>query len=200
MAERIATSTAEYFIHQYHWLHAKELFELSTTKAGNPVVLDTTGLLSVAFAVEAHANWLLEAGCPTEYADERAFFNTEPYRGTLGKLTFLAVRLEIPLDRGARSFQSLRSLSIWRDRMVHARVERLERTEPFVDADNVRVPESELLTLPSQMKDTFLRDAEALADALQEAAEKACWKNVNGAKAFSGFLGLRGVSLSDRPA
>lgn len=201
MNKREATTTAEYRIHQFHWLHAKELIRLKEVPTGDPVALECSALLLVAFAVEAHANWLLEMGCPNEYAQERTFFSREPYGGTLGKLAFLGDRLETPVDRGSRPFQSLEALFNWRDQMVHARVERIERIGSFTDPSQLRPPQSELLSTPEKSRDRFMSDAEVLADTLQAAAEQARWRDVHGSKAFSGFLGLRGISLhSNSPA
>ena len=189
------TASAEYLIHQYHWLHAKQLRELVDENEDETLALECSALLHVAFAIEAHANRLLELGCPAEYDQERVFFSKGPYRGTLGKLDLLAERLSVPLDWGARPFQSVRDLFDWRDRMVHARTERVERVS-YTDPTQVKPPESDLLAFPGKFGERTVKDCEATADALQAAAESARWNGVLSPTAFSGFLGLRGVSIS----
>lgn len=195
MSERKATASAEYHLHQYHWLHARDLRALRGEEPGARVALDCSALLLIAFAIEAHANRLLELGCPAKYEKERTFFGSGTFRGSVGKLEFLAERLSVQVDRGARPFQSVGALFTWRDRMVHTRVERVVRVEPYTDPSQVQPPESELLAFPGKCGDRILADAEAFAGTLQAAANAAGWKGIHVPKAFTGFLGLRGVSL-----
>ena len=189
---------AEYFLHQIHWNNAQSLLATRDKGGSDEGALETTALLLVSFASEALANRLLEIGCPVEYADERKFFRDAPYQGTPGKLRFLADKLQVPIDPGARPFQSLRTLFTWRDKMVHARVERFDEVVAFIDPSKVEAPESELLNFAPIHGAQLMADVEQLANLIQGAALSARWPKIYGPQAFNHITSTRGIDLSGR--
>lgn len=80
-------------------------------------------LLLTHAALEAYIDHLGSHLAPEVWADERARFSAIPYRGTLGKLTWLCERLNVRQDWGVEPWQSLKALDSWRNRVVHGAAE-----------------------------------------------------------------------------
>jgi hypothetical protein len=103
------------------WVAAKRL--LIDAEADSPP--NTWRLLGpivcAGAALEGFLNDLGSRIAPVEFGDERTFFSGPVYRGTFGKLKFLAERVDLTLDWGRRPFQSLRSLDRLRNALLHPR-------------------------------------------------------------------------------
>ena len=195
--KRKASVSGEFYTHQQLWLYAQDLDTLRSENKGAYDALTCSMLLSAAFAIEAHANYLLENTCPNEYQEERKFFSQGPYRGTPGKLCFLGERLGVPVDRGVRPYHTIKELFGWRDRIVHGRVERIKEEVSYIVPDQVEAPEPRLLRAnQTAWGKRVFEDAQDLCSQLQKAAFEKNTKEVYGPKAFTGFLGLRGISLN----
>ena len=195
MTTRQAKVEAHYFLHQHAWMYAQALLQLRDDGIRAHDALECSACLMLAFAVEAHANLLLEAGFPTEYANERAFFSSGAFQGTIGKLEFLASRLQVTLNRGAVPFQTVCLLFGWRHRMVHPRIERIVSQQPYTDPSSVFPPESEVLAFPAASISRASQDCEAVCDLLQAAAHAQLIKGIHVPRAFKGVLSVGGVSL-----
>lgn len=193
----------ESHIHQILWSYATLMRDLCIENQNRDAYVDVeealacSMLLNIAFAVEAHTNYLLEAVCPTEYENERIFFSKGKYTGTLGKLCFLAKRLDVDLLRGSRPFQTLKELFKWRDLMVHSRIERQEDEIECTDLNQVALPESQRVNAyKTPWASRAFEDSQKLCSSLQNAAYSD--KKVTGVlspEAFSGFLGTRGTQI-----
>lgn len=154
-------------------------------------------LLNVAFAVEAHANYLLEPVCPTEYRNERTFFSEGEYRGTLGKLYFLSKHLNVSLDKGSRPFQTVKELFKWKDLIAHSRIERQENNLSILI--QILLPESRRVNAyKAPWASRVVEDSQELCSSLQKAAYNKRVKGILGPEAFSGFLGTRELKLSSK--
>jgi len=154
-------------------------------------------LLNVAFAVEAHANYLLEPVCPTEYRNERTFFSEGEYRGTLGKLYFLSKHLNVSLDKGSRPFQTVKELFKWKDLIAHSRIERQENNLSILI--QILLPESRRVNAyKAPWASRVVEDSQELCSSLQKAAYAKRVKGILGPEAFSGFLGTRELKLSSK--
>lgn len=195
MSTRKARTEAEYFLHQHAWMYAQSLVQMRDDDAGPRDTLECSACLMLACAVEAHANRLLEAGCPSEYANERVFFSSGNFRGTIGKLEFLAFKLQVSLSRGSMPFQTVCALFAWRDQMVHPRVERIVREQAYTDPSSVTPPESEVLAFPVANLSRAFQDCEAVCDSLQASALVHRFKGILVPRAFKGILASRGISL-----
>lgn len=196
--KRKASVSGEFYTYQQLWLYAKDLDMLRGENEGAYDALICSMLLSVAFAVEAHANYLLENTCPNEYHEEREFFSQDPYRGTLGKLCFLGEQLGVTVDRRIRPYQTIKELFAWRDRIVHGRVERIKEKVSYITPDQVEAPEPRLLRAErTAWGKRVFEDTEELCNRLQKAALRKRVKGVYAPKTFTGFLGLRGISLNE---
>ena len=195
--------SAEFHTHQSLWLHAVLMEDLRVKNKDEGAHVDIEEalscsiLLNIAFAVEAHTNYLLEIACPVEYKKERETFSQDPYRGPLGKLEFLAKRLNMPVDKGCRPFQTIKHLFKWRDLMVHGRKEFHESTIKCDDLNKISLPEPERMNAyKAPWADCALEDSKRLCSSLQGSAYSD--KTVTGIlspEAFSGFLGSRGTEI-----
>lgn len=122
------------------------------------------------FAFEAYLNTALRRVAPEVWQDERAFFSTGLYRGTLGKFEYLASACNYAVNRGRRPFQSVKKLSEARDFLAHARVEEFDLVIPAEKLDEPKPSPSVLDTYASaDFAKRTLADLEQLADALQVA-------------------------------
>ena len=193
--------SAEFHTHQSLWLHAilMEDLRVKNKDEGAHVAIEEalscSMLLNIAFAVEAHTNYLLEIACPAEYKNERETFSQDPYKGPLGKLEFLAKRLNMPLDKGCRPFQTIRQLFKWRDMMVHGRKECYETTIKCDDLNQISLPEPEgINAYKTSWANCAIEDSKKLCSSLQGSAySDKTVKGVLSPEAFSGFLGSRGT-------
>jgi hypothetical protein len=194
--------SGEFHTHQILWGHATLMRDLRIKNQNGDVyvsineALACSMLLNVAFAVEAHANYLLEAVCPTEYENERIFFSKDPYRGTLGKFHFLSKCLNVSLDKGSRPFQTVKELLDWRNLIAHSRIERKEKEIECTDLNKMPLPESRIVNAYKEpWADRIFEDSQALCCSFQKAAHDKGAKGILGPEAFSGFLGTRGTQI-----
>jgi hypothetical protein len=194
--------SGEFHNHQILWGHAALMRELHIqNKNGDAYVdvaeaLECSILLNVAFALEAHANYLLEAVCPTAYENERTLFSKGPYRGTLGKLRFLSECLNVSLDKGRRPFQTVKQLFDWRNLIAHSRIERPKEKIECTDLDKIPLPESRRVNAYKEpWAGRIFEDSQDLCSSLQRAAHDKGAKGILGPEAFSGFLGTRGTQI-----
>jgi hypothetical protein len=120
------------------------------------------------FALEGFLNDLGERIAPREWSEEREFFSKGEFRGTLGKLAYLASLCDLKLDVSRRPYQSLKQLEGIRHEMVHPRTKK-EHEPKKIDSKG-----NPLLVEPDSFKTLetlgFLSrvssDIEAIADAL----------------------------------
>ena len=139
-------------------------------------------------AVEALMNELLRQLDPFTYEREREFFARGTYQGTLGKLHYVAERCEFPLDPSRRPYQSVKTLQVARDRLVHARTEVFEESVPVEKVRSVARRPSVLDGLADKSRvDASFHDLEILCDGLVERARERHGVKVGSAGgAFSG--------------
>lgn len=190
-------------MHQILWLHATLMRDLRLENKNRNAHVDVeealacSMLLNVAFAVEAHANYMLEVAFPTEYKNEKTVFSQGEYKGTLGKLCFLAERLNVSLEKGSRPFQTVKELFGWRSQIVHSRIERQEDEIGCADLNEISLPESQIVNAyKTPWASRVFEDSQRLCSSFQSAAHSdKKIKGVFASEAFSGFLGTRGTQI-----
>lgn len=125
---------AEHLAHRLLWLGAETLDGQRDEGAAAPFPA-MASLLFVYLALEAFLNDLGTRIRPEIWRDERKFFGRK-WRGTLGKLNYLAgeLGLELPTDR--RPYQSIKELDHRRNRLVHPRTSRFSRKVMTSDPAN----------------------------------------------------------------
>lgn len=203
MTKKKVIVSGEFPTHQILWSHATLMRDLRIENQNGDAYVDVeealacSMFLNIAFAIEAHANYLLEAAYPAEYEKERVFFSKGDYSGNLGKLRFLAEHLNVPLDRGSRPFQTVRELFKWRDFIVHNRVERQKYEMECTELSQIALPEPNSANFHKTLwADRTFEDAQKLCSSLQSTVfhDKRV-KGVSTPEAFSGFLGTRGTQI-----
>jgi hypothetical protein len=102
----------------------------------------------------------------------RAYFRRDPFVSTLGKTKFLAKRLDVPLEHGARPYRTVVELDKWRNDLVHPQTVRATGTRRA--GEYARNPKSVRPDVFARMKPDFVglcfADVEAQADRLLQAA------------------------------
>src|SRR5687768_2096004 len=93
-----ARLTGEHYTHRHLWHAAEMLRERGRGPEDGNGILLMASTVFVYLAVEAYTNDLGARVCPSEWADERNFFSTGDFRGTLGKLAYLAKMLGVPVS------------------------------------------------------------------------------------------------------
>lgn len=120
------------YTHRYLWRTAIGLFELSKGEVRRPDYLHLSCMVMTFFALEAYLNFLGEILFPEVWKDERTFFNTPPYKGTMGKLAYLADHCGMSqLDKSRRPYQTVKNLHKIRDFMAHGRMEVIRKEVTF---------------------------------------------------------------------
>jgi hypothetical protein len=191
---RSARITAEHFTHRTLWLTAQHLHELGLSKEeGGFYPLLSAGLFAF-LAFEAFLNELGHAIAPEIWRQERDFFRGREFRGTLGKLLYLAQHSGLSLKKGERPYQTIRMLAAQRHRLVHGRTERQDKVVRF---SNAREIPSLRPAIDSFADEGFvgraLLDVEAMSDNLLAAAQQRHGKHVmlGSARAFVGMAGYQ---------
>jgi hypothetical protein len=97
-----AKREALYYTHEFLWSDLDDVFGLLRTRNETPRGLFTAALVLTYSCFEAHLNFIGETLFPEAWSQERRTFSVPPYRGTLGKLAFLANKLGVAIDRGRK--------------------------------------------------------------------------------------------------
>ena len=148
------------------------------------------GLLLSSFAFEGLLNYIGEELYPKIWADPRATFGLRPYRGTAGKLRFLAEQLAVPIDRSRRPYQSFSELVEFRNQMVHVRHETID-TELVTSIEEVGRTTDLPPIAAHEPVHRIISDLEELGDSIFEAAVRSGLPRAGGSKAFGGTVSSR---------
>lgn len=175
------------YSHRRLWLVASQL----TGQADENPLHSWYGYLAAQllsfFAMEGLLNHIGEELRGDVWKDERSFFASSGYQGTLGKFDYLAEELGVEVDRSRRPYQSLKQLATLRNDMVHPRTVTAVGTKRMSFADAGKP--SPLIQASSQGHTRQIRDdLEKLADQLFAAARTNGLKDVGGSGAFSGTV------------
>jgi hypothetical protein len=193
---RWAKREATFYTHSFLWSDFEEVWKLLGTRDDIYRGLFTSALILLYSCLEAHLNFLGTVLFPDQWAEEREFFGGKPYRGTLGKLRFLADQLDVTIDKGRAPYTTLRQLEKRRHQLVHPHLEQGEERMQFTDPRELQPLKSAYNGL---IRRDFLRSArsavEEVANLLQRAAFKKYRGKVLGEHAFSLPLSVRGITI-----
>jgi hypothetical protein len=182
----------EHLTHTTLWSTAQRFLStgLAEKKGGFYPLLAAT--VFAYFAFEAYLNTALRAVAPDIWKDERRFFACGNYRGTLGKLHYLAELAGLSVETSRRPFQTVNQLSEARDFLGHAKVEEFNVVVPVENLDEPR-PYPSVLDKYSSPKfaKRAIEDVEKLADTLHRALLKRFGQLFFGSAAGA-FSGVRG--------
>jgi hypothetical protein len=175
------------------------LADLREELVQDPRSLQCVGVAALLVAhncFEVYLNYAGEVLLPHVWANERRSFGSEPHRGVMGKCHRLADELSVTLDRGRRPYRGVRQLQVWRNRVVHPKVERMERIVSFADTTylkNLQTQFFQQVTL--KFVDSVTADVESLCDLIQTAAHRQHPRKFLGPGSFKGILGMTGGSI-----
>ncbi len=194
-APRKAHLHAEFYRHNTLWTGAEVLRNLGNTADGG-LYARLAAILFAYLAFEGVLNHLGEGLFPQAWKNEKTLFSRAPFKGTLGKLSFVATRCGLTLHRGRRPYSTLKALDTQRSALVHSRTERRTKTVVFTDAR--RIPQRLESEVARWVTDRALarvfEDVKMMASALVAAARDAhprAMQHVYGA-GFTGAIGSQG--------
>ena len=106
--------------HTFLWAGA-QVIEVT---AGNQVGSEfhrLTALLYRYLAFEGYLNWVGPIVCPAAWRDERRFFASGRYAGTLGKFRLLIKEFRVTMPANKRPYSTIVRVAALRDQLVHPR-------------------------------------------------------------------------------
>ncbi len=123
MIQQLQTSIeGETFPHRTLWICAKTLNKKARKEKKGSKYPDMAACLMAYLSYEAYLNILLSRLDQTVWENEREFFSKGKYRGTEGKLIWIAEFCgDFSWDRGSRPYQTIKKMSQLRNRMAHAK-------------------------------------------------------------------------------
>lgn len=187
---------AVFFPHRMLW---GVLADLREELVQDPRFLRSVGVAALLVAhncFEGYLNYAGELLLPEVWAGERRSFGSEPYRGVMGKCHRLAHELSVTLERRGRPYRTVRQLQVWRNGVVHPKVERLERIVSFEDPKYLRNLQTQFFRqVTLKFVDCVTADVESLCDLLQTAAHMQHPGKFLGPGSFKGILGMTGGSI-----
>jgi hypothetical protein len=200
MAKAVKVRLAgEHYTDIHLWQTANYLLEIGVRRKNggfHPL------LASSVFALFAFEAFLNEVGRQLDsevWSREREFFSTGTYRGTLGKLRYLAEKTDFAYRLDVRPFQTIRALATVRDTLAHGRTEAFDvettvtRAESLHQAPKLRQWGQVLFARRA------VADIEQIADGLMAAAKTKFgeWAAGYRSSAFYGAQGVRSTHLLD---
>lgn len=182
----------EHLTHTTLWATAERFLKIGLAEPKGSFYPLLASTVFAYFAFEAYLNTALRAVAPAVWKDEKKFFGTGKYRGTLGKCHYLAELVGLSIETSRRPFQTARQLAEARDFLGHAKVEEFDVVVPVAKLDEPRPYPSAMDTYSSA---TFakraIEDVEKLCDALHLALIKKFGQLLFGSSAGA-FSGVRG--------
>jgi hypothetical protein len=127
----------EVFSHRVLWVTAKTMHDQAEAVPRGAMRFDMTAMLLARLTVEAYCNFLLDVLYPATFAIERETFGSD----IDAKVQWLSRQIGYPLDTGVRPYQTVKALTPFRDRMVHAKPQvytdeyehPIDREPPFME-------------------------------------------------------------------
>lgn len=163
--------SGEHFTHRTLWHGAQVLYQMGQNEAEGSFYPILAASLFAYLAFEGYLNYLGAKAYPDVWEDERKFFSGGNYRGTLGKLQYIAEDLHVALKKDEAPYQTIRILNARRDYLVHAKTEVLDEVVSYSEPSNITNIEAEIYSFgDSTFVKRALADVENLADQLHDAA------------------------------
>lgn len=184
-------ATARTFLEGEHFVH-KELWKVVERQlehaAANPTGSFYDNLAAITFAslfIEGYLNFVGQLLAPAFWKDERKHFSKVGFLGKLRKVLELA---DVHVDESARPFSTIRKLQRLRDRIVHARPEKITESvhhHPGALPDFQHAPLNALLT--KQETERFVTDVRELAETIHASVRRKAHSPWLGTSPFGGI-------------
>ena len=165
--KRKARVVGEYFTHNTLWRTAKRfLAEGRAMRKGDFYPL-LASVVFAYFAFEAFLNTALREVDPDTWKNERRFFSSGQYRGTVGKFLFLALKSGASFDVSSRPVQTLVEMTRARNFLAHACVDEYDVVVAAERLDDPKLVQGKLDQYSSEHFATrAIEDVEKAANAL----------------------------------
>lgn len=171
---------SRFYTHRFLWKASQHLQQIASSEDNRGSrYLRYTSLLTLFFALAAYINFLGKATFPKEW--KKANFKKDPYRGTLGKLRWLAEekRLDVPLllDTSVRPVQTFIVMQKVRNHLAHGKLD-IVRTVEKKDLNSLEwmkdfIPSKLEHYVHSGFENNALEDVEEATKILHQAAMEA---------------------------
>lgn len=109
----------EVFSHRILWTTAKRMRDQAEAEPRGAMYFDMAAMLMAHLTVEAYCNFLLDVLYPATFAVERETFRSD----IDAKVLWLSRQMDYALDLSRRPYQTVKALTRFRDRIVHAKPE-----------------------------------------------------------------------------
>lgn len=171
MKKRINMKTIS-FTHRLLWLTANNLMVTAKNLSDKQWTFYMAALVMTFFTLESYLNYLGEIIDPDTWKNERDFFRSKPYIGTIGKLHYLTDYCGLkPFEREKRPFQTIKQLSKLRDFLAHGRTERDRKNVTIKQGKFPPFIESFLeKSISAKKVDVALNDVEHVINQIHKAA------------------------------
>lgn len=182
----------ETYNHRILWATAQKNLAQSRESENDALYFALSAMLMMYFAFEGYLNWLGHFIAPEVWESEKDFFNKAPYQGTLGKYLFLSKVLVLePPDKSKGPFQTVKELQQLRDKAVHPRAERGNKSVKFSEGKFPPTHRSWLSTkVSSQKRDKAENNIKHLVNELHQAAMVHYPDMIDTSEPFIGILGF----------
>lgn len=178
------------FHHRRVWGAAQRLLQQADEDPGRRWHEYLAAVLLSSFAFEGLLNYIGDELYPSVWTEERSFFGVGQYRGTDGKLKYLAEKLNLAIDRSRRPFQSFRELLALRNETAHLRHEVVD--EEIVTSMHEIGQSSDIPELARhEAAHRVIQDLTELSEGLYRAALKAGLPGNPEETAFTGVVSSR---------
>lgn len=143
----------EVFSHRVLWVTAKRMRDQAEAQPRGAMYFDLAAMLLARLTVEAYCNFLLHVLYPATFAVERETFRSD----IDAKVQWLGRQIGYPLDLGRRPYQTVKALTTFRDRIVHA------KPEVYADEYEHPIDKEPPFMEPGELEDSVSPQARARA-------------------------------------
>jgi hypothetical protein len=158
----------EVFSHRVVWAAAKKMRDQAEAEPRGAMYFDMGAMLLARLTVEAYCNFLLHVLYPATFAVERETFGSD----IDAKVQWLSREMGYPLELGHRPYQTVKALTPFRDRLVHAKPEvytdeyehPIDREPPFMEPGELED------SVSPQARAKALADVSELCEAMHQKA------------------------------
>ncbi len=183
----------ESLTHRILWQCCILQMEIARNQPKGAMYFHLTAMLTAYLTYEAYLNYVGERVAPSEWANEKEFFNKDPYKGIEGKLKKIAEVCGITnINKGVRPYQTITTLGDLRDCVVHGKPDKFKvKSEHPRDIEQSLHGHDQLTQLVSPEKsERAIHDIEEFVEFLHQQARKHVHDIWFGDKALSGLLGV----------
>ncbi|HEY9198044.1 MAG TPA: hypothetical protein VIR60_01680 [Gammaproteobacteria bacterium] len=194
----ITEREGESFPHRILWRCVLAHYERARSIEKGSKHFDLTTMLMAYLTYEAYLNFVGDRLAPDLWAQEKSYFTTGKYAGLEGKLKKICELCDgLKVNKGARPYQTITMLSVFRDSVVHAKPYKYEDSmEHPVDREPDWWPRDSYDCVTEEQTSKVVEDVEKFIEFLHQKALPHIHDKMFGDKALKGVLGYASSSTS----